>query len=194
MEVKTITCYSLSLTSQDALAHLRILGPCQQAGIKVIDGMQHEQVVHSRVSDGDIVVVQRDFPKKFDDYQKIVEIAKRERKPIVFDLDDLLFFLPENHPNRYSQYYTSSLLPMFQAITEATLITVSTPKLRDMLSDFNENVVVLPNFLDDTLWHLKSPISKNSRKDVLTIGYMGGETHRPDLDFITPVLLNLAKH
>lgn len=175
------------------MGYLRLRAPLQQAGINIVYGVENGEILPERVSEGDVVIFQREIPWKFDKYQKIAAAARQGRKPIVFDLDDLLLFLPENHPDRLTQYYAPSLLPMLQGLMEADLVTVSTQKLRDVLVNFNQNVVVLPNYLDDTLWHLKPPLQKNSSNEMLTIGYMGTESHRPDLDFITPALLDLLK-
>jgi len=112
---------------------------------------------------------------------------------VVFDLDDPLFYLPENHPDRQTALYGPFLLPMFQALMEADLVSVPIPKLRDVLANYNDNVVVLPNYFDDNLWRLTPPVLKNSSNGMLTIGYMGTDTHKPDLGYITPVLLDLIK-
>ncbi len=192
MDVKKIVCYSNSLNVQDAMAHLRIIGPFRQAGIEVINGIENGEEFQWRVLEGDLVVIQREFPRQFDDYQRIVDIARRKGKPIVFDLDDLLLFLPEDHPDRQSHYYTSSLLPMFQALKEADMVTVATPKLQSVLANYNDHVVVLPNYLDETLWQLKPPVSK-SKDETLTIGFMGGNSHKPDIEYVLPALLDLIK-
>jgi glycosyltransferase involved in cell wall biosynthesis len=192
MKIRTAVCYSFSLGALDPMAHLRLIAPFRQAGIHIINGIENGQPVSELVHNGDIVVAQREFPKKFDDYQKIVEIARRERKPIVFDLDDLLFFLPENHPDRVAQNYTPSLLPMFQALMEADLVTVATPRLQSVFASYNNNIVVLPNYFDDTLWQLRPPVLK-SKDEILTIGYMGGNSHGPDIEYVMPVLLDLIK-
>lgn len=192
MEVKDVVYYSLSLNGEDPMAHLRVIGPLRQAGINIINGMENGQPVNQRVSDGDIVIIQRDFPKRFNDYQKIVENAKREGKPLIFDLDDLLFFLPINHPDRQSQYYASSLLPMYQALKEANLVTVATPKLQRVLANYNDHVTVLPNYFDDNLWHLRQP-ALQAKSKILTIGFMGGNSHEPDLEFVVPILSELIK-
>jgi glycosyltransferase involved in cell wall biosynthesis len=190
MEIKNAVCYSFPMGSQDAMAHLRLIAPLKQAGIQIINGIENGQPVAESVLDGNIVVIQRDFPQKFDDYQRVIKIARRERKPIVFDLDDLLLFLPEDHPDRLTQYYAPALLPMFQALMEADLVTVSTPKLQSVLANFNDHIAVLPNFFDDTLWQLRQPVLK-SKGEILTIGYMGGNPHRPDIEYIKPVVLDL---
>ena len=122
-----------------------------------------------------------------------MEISKQYRKPVVYDMDDLLFSLPENHPYRQTQDYTSSLLPMYQALRDADLVTVSTLRLRDMLDGYNKNIVILPNFLDDDLWKLNPPTDKKSEMHPLTIGYMATVSHKPDLEYITPVLLDVIK-
>lgn len=193
MLAKNAVCYSLSPSLQDVLAHLRLIGPLQSAGINVIDGMANEKSVYEYITQADVVVIQRDFPRKFEDYQEIVEIAKQERKPIVFELDDLLFFLPKNHPARQSQYYAPALLPMFQALKDADLITVSTPKLKNVLDHYHDNIIVLPNCFDETLWQLRSPVLEDTTNRAIRIGYVGGNTHDADLRDIVPALLELMK-
>lgn len=193
MRAKNAVCYSLSPSLQDVLAHLRLIGPLQSAGINVIDGMANKKSVYEYITQADVVVIQRDFPGKFEDYQKIVEIAKQEGKPIIFDLDDLLFFLPKKHPARQSQYYVPSLLPMFQALGDANLVTVSTPKLKSVLDNYHDNVIVLPNYFDETLWQLQPPILEDTSNKMIVIGYVGGNTHDADLEYIAPALSELTR-
>ena len=193
MKIKNAVCYSFYLNDEALLAYVRLIGPLRQSGINIINGIENNQIIINRVSEGDVVIIQREFPKKIDNYNNIIELAHKEGKPVVFDLDDLLFYLPENHPDRQSALCAPSLLPMFQALMEADLVSVSTPKLRDVLAKYNDNVVVLPNYFDDNLWRLTPPVRKNSSREMLTIGYMGTYPHKPDLEYITPVLLDLIK-
>ena len=155
--------------------------------------MEDGQTIGELIPNGNVVIIQREFPKIFADYRKIVEIARRGKKPIVFDLDDLLFFLPEIHPDRQGHYYGPTLLPMFQALIEADLVTVSTPTLRDVLTAFNPNVVVLQNYFDDQLWRFSPPVRKDASREGLTIGFMGTNSHRSDLAYVAPVLLELIE-
>jgi glycosyltransferase involved in cell wall biosynthesis len=193
MSIKNATCYSIHLNGEESLAYLRLIGPLREAGISIIRGIKDEQVIVDRVSEGDIVVILREFPRRFGDFKRIIETAHKTGKPVIFDLDDLLFFLPENHPDRQAQNFVSSLLPMFQAMTESDLITVSTPKLKNVLGKYHDNVIVLPNYFDDDIWHLKPPVLKKSGNEVISIGYMGGYSHKPDLEYIAPVLRNLIE-
>ncbi len=175
------------------MAHLRLVAPFRQLNIRLINGIQDGQVVLDPIRESDIVVIQREFPRMFGDYQKVILTAKQEGKPLIFDLDDLLFFLPENHPDRQAHSFATSLLPMLQALLEADIVTVSTPKLQDMLQDYNENIVVLPNYLDDGLWSLQPPVLKDSSSEAIVIGYMGTKSHAPDLEYITPVLVRILE-
>jgi glycosyltransferase involved in cell wall biosynthesis len=193
VKIKNAVCYSFDLKYEGALACMRLIGPLRQSGINIINGIENNQIIINRVFEGDVVIIQREFPKQFDNYKKIIELARKEGKPVVFDLDDLLLYLPDNHQDRQSTKFGPSLLPMFQALMEADVVTVSTPKLRDVLAKYNNNVVVLPNYFDDNLWRLTPPVLKNTPREVLTIGYMGTSTHKPDLEHITPVLLDLIK-
>ena len=193
MKLQTVVCYSLSLPDQEPMAYLRLVAPFRQAGIQLIDGLQNGRAVPDRVVEGDVVIIQRQFPQRFNEYQEVIRIARQEQKPLVFDLDDLLFFLPEDHPDRIEHSFTPALLPMLQALLEADVVTVSTHRLRDVLMDYNDRVVVLPNYFDDTLWNLRPPQPENCREESLIIGYMGTNSHQPDLEYIAPVLLDLIE-
>ena len=191
MKIRNAVCYSFSLNGKDPMAHLRLIGPLGQSGINIIKGLENDQMIINRIAEGDMVIIQREIPGKFDDYQKIMEYAHKEGKPVVFDLDDLLLSLPENHPDRKSTVFGPSLLPMVQALMEVDLITVATKKLKSVLNKCN-NVIVLPNYFDDTIWQLRSPVLK-AKSEMLTIGYMGGNSHKPDIEYVMPVLLGLLK-
>jgi len=192
MTVKTAICYSLSLDTQEPMAYVRLTAPLQFEGITLIKGIEQGQTVDAPIKNADVVIIQREFPQNFNDYQKVVLTARKYGKPIVFEIDDLLFFLPKTHPDTRDGYYAPSLLPMFQALIEADCVTVSSQPLNNALSSFNPDTTTLLNFFDDNLWQFSPPIYKDSSHEVLTIGYMGTNSHRPDLDDVTPVLMDLA--
>jgi len=187
----TLVYYSLS--GPDALAVLRVLGPADFAGMKVIHGVENGGINVEAVSQGDIVVLQRDVCKYYDKYQQIIALAHAENKPVVFDLDDLLLELPEDHPDRISGFYTQSLLPMLQAIVEADLITVATESLKNELLPYNPHITVIPNYLNDSLWRFRTQGQTESQVGTIKIGYMGGKSHAPDLEAIVPALNEILK-
>ncbi|MGB6681456.1 MAG: glycosyltransferase, partial [Candidatus Bathyarchaeia archaeon] len=189
-QIKNIA-YFFHSSSEDTLAYHRLIGPAQHLGLNVIRGFDDGEINVECVTEGDIVVIQRDFPRFFDDYERIITLTRKEKKPVVFDLDDLLLELPEEHPDRQGIYYADALLPMLQALIEADMVTVSTAPLQEYVSKFNRNVRVLPNFLNDALWTLREPKTYFDHKQSITIGYMGGNSHALDLRMITPIVLEL---
>lgn len=193
MEIRSAVCYSLSLPDQEPMAYIRLVAPFRQTRIRLISGIQNGEIVSDLVHEGDVVIVQREFPKQFGAYQKVVETARQAGKPLIFEIDDLLFFFPEEHPDRLECSFASALLPMLQALLEADLVIVSTPALRSVLVEYNENVIVLPNYLDDSLWSLRPPTLKDSSHGALTIGYMGTYSHKPDLEYVAPALMRLIE-
>lgn len=186
-------CY-YSLGKEDALSVLRFLGPMRELGITVIEGVEDGNVQIDRVSQADIVIIQRDFPRFLDDYEQILALAHNENKPVIFDLDDLLFELPEDHPDRYNHIFSQSLLPTLQALIEADLVTVPSMFLRNYILQFNSNVFMLQNYLNDHLWSLRSPHEVTSPDLPIIVGFMGGHSHIPDLKILIPVISNLAGH
>ncbi len=154
--------------------------------------MQNGTPQLEKIHEADIVLVQRDFCQYLASFEQILTLAHSLRKPVIFDIDDMLFELPENHPDRISHYYTSSLLPMLLAVMEVDLVTTSTTNLRDYLLPFNRKIRVLPNYLNDSLWQMKEaqPVQPDEKK--IMIGYMGGASHKPDLQDVLPALLQIV--
>jgi len=174
-----------------AIEHLRVTGPYHQAGIEVIQGMVNGEARIDLIPGVDAVVIQREFPRNLPVYEQIHQVANEHFIPIIYDLDDLLFNLPGSHPERQAMDYTSALMPMLSALMQANLVTVSTGKLRETLLDFNDNIQVLPNYLDDNLWKVDFPHKTDPNNERVIIGYMGSVSHTPDLEMITPVLVDL---
>jgi glycosyltransferase involved in cell wall biosynthesis len=189
----TVVIYTLN-SWESALPILRVTGPAEAAGMKVIYGNKWDQVDVQQVSSADIVVLQRDFPRLLDSYKKIVALARDEQKPIIYDLDDFLLELPEGHPDRENQYYADALLPMYKAIHDADLVTTSTQTLKEYLLSFNQNIHVLPNYLDDKLWIFRtSSETTNDKSTPVIIGFMGGDSHRYDLEAFQSVWIELLE-
>lgn len=190
-KINSVTFYSFS--KNDAIAYLRVVGPMEQLGIEVIYGVENGKVFSERVEKGDLIILQRDFPKEYEHYSQIMEISHKLNKPVILDMDDILFDLPKTHPDRISHYYTESLLPILNAMLEVDLLTVPTEKIKQKLISFNQNIVVLPNFLNDRLWEHNLNSIKVSTSEKIIIGYMGSESHRHDLESISPVIRNLLE-
>ena len=176
---------------RSACLMLRVLGPARELGWQVLQGSrwQAKQLVEFSpqiVDDADLVIIQRDFPRYASAYETVMARAGATRKPVIYEIDDLLFELPLEHPVR--AYYHAARLPMLRAALEATAIVVTSRGLADYLGPFNSRLWVVPNYLDDRLWPLVQPPEPNGEPVVL--GYMGGFTHAPDVALVEPILLH----
>lgn len=173
-----------------ALTTLRIIRPLEQAGIHLIQGNQGDDIHPELVSQADAVLIQREFPDYAKHYNEIIKLARSEAKPVIYEIDDLLLELPDEHPDQAIDYYTPALFQILRALLEADLVSTTTPELERYFQDFNQNTVVLPNYLDDKAWKPRPP--KSSLADAkVTIGYMGSSTHTPDIESIAPALVDL---
>ena len=173
-----------------ALEYLRIIGPISFTKNKIFRSAENNEDVYNYIKQANLVVIQRDFPADFNFYNDIYKISRELKKPLVYDLDDNLFILPENHPDRKSSIYSRALIPMLQAAFDADFLTVTSESFKRELEDVNPNIFILPNFLDDQIWQLLPPKEPLAEKP-LTIGYMGGDSHKPDLEFIAPTLCEI---
>jgi processive 1,2-diacylglycerol beta-glucosyltransferase len=195
--------FSLTIYSADVWTHacmaVRLVSPARRLGWNLIQGAEWSdgalQVFPERVAQADVVVITRDFPTRVAEYQQVIAEAQRHGKPVVYETDDLLLELPEQHPD-YERYLTARAA-MLQAVVEADVVVGSTPELCDYLRNFNANTHLWENYLDDRLWRLGAPETIASEQAETAfdrpvhIGYMGGQSHGTDLEPILPALIQI---
>lgn len=189
--IKSIVYYPAYQESY-AIEHLRIIAPLKAAGIKMISGVVNGEADPAIAFRGDAVIFQREFPKNAPLYDQIIANARNAGKYIIYEFDDLLFELPENHPERAQELYNTALLPMLSALIDADLVIVPTDELRKVAETYNPNVVLLPNYLDDTIWKIREPQVSQSSEPII-IGYMGSDSHTPDIASLSPVIKELIE-
>ena len=192
MEDKLNVCLFTKF-SGEACEYIRVTAPCNVMGAQLNAFHGEDEISEQTIADSDLVIIQRTYPSFNENYQKVVKFAREYEKPIVFEIDDYLFDLPEDHPDRKSGAYVVDLLTMLYAIAEADFVTVPTELLKEKLLPFNRNTIIIPNFIDDHLWQYTDEDDKAESDDVVTIGYMGSYTHQSDLELITPVLRRIAE-
>ena len=76
---------------------------------------------------------------------------------------------------------------MLKAVLAANMVTVSTPTLCEYLQPLNPSISILPNYLNDDIWELSEPQIKVDNSPIV-IGYMGGDSHIPDIESVEPAL------
>jgi glycosyltransferase involved in cell wall biosynthesis/predicted SAM-dependent methyltransferase/tetratricopeptide (TPR) repeat protein len=135
-----------------------------------------------------IVVVQRGLAAHFP-YHELRKAFPNPAVKIVFELDDALTLLPANHMG--FQYFQAGRPRIEEYLKNADLVTVTTPKLKEFYSHFNENIEVLPNSVDTRLW--LPPESKRSRNGKISILFSGTTTHEHDLALVEGVIARIIK-
>jgi len=188
--MKNVHFYSCG-TPEHALGHLRVCGPLQRAGVEVHWFRLNEPLVPEFIIESDLVIIQRDYPRDLAKYTQLLEYTYRFKKPVVFEMDDLLWELPQDHPDKISQHYSDALWPMLLAAIHADAVTAASSGLFNYLNVCNPKVYHLQNYLDDALWKMKEPNPKNHSS--VRIGYIGGDSHKPDIEMILPVLLEILQ-
>ena len=188
--LRTVVLYSAD-PWDSALPVLRVRGPAEVIGVTVVRGNDGADVAAERVSQADLVIVQRDFPRFDGAWEAVTARAQAEDKPVIYELDDLLLDLPPGHA--MARAYSDVLFSVLRAVVEADAVVASTPALAAYLEPFNPQIHVLPNCLDDRLWRLAAAARPADPAAPVVIGYMGGQTHLPDLLDITPSLLRVLE-
>lgn len=110
--------------------------------------------------------------------------------PIISEIDDHMTSTPVYNPA--DEYYTPGAelreiaLAQFK---ESDAMIVSTPYLKEVYSEFNDNIYVVPNALDFEVWDKVKPKSKGG----IRIGWAGGANHDDDLKIMEGAIKSLTQ-
>lgn len=118
--------------------------------------------------------------------QTMQAIREMYGKPVVMEIDDNILSCPEYNPaaGTYGPNNNTRKLTV-QQLRESDAVFVTTPYLKEIYSEFNDHVYMLPNSIDFKLWG-KAPRRVNKGK--ITIGWVGGANHNDDLLIIEPAI------
>jgi glycosyltransferase involved in cell wall biosynthesis len=125
--------------------------------------------------------------------QKLVDKIRQQKARFVYSLDDNFFDLALENKG----YPPKEFLPIVAfMLRQADCVLVSTNALRDRLIDYNQNILLLPNQLDERLLVIRHPseIHSPAIRDRIVIGYMGTFTHDGDFLSILPALKSINQH
>lgn len=142
--------------------------------VDICDSWDDEPV--SRIHEFDVAVGQR--LGNIGEYERWLRLAEHSR--LVYEVDDdLLNVDPSNV--RAHNIMTDPDLRRGTAMCAAMadLVTVTTQHLADVMGQWNPNVAVLPNHIDQTLLDMERP-----RPERITIGWSGGGSHIRDLQLV----------
>lgn len=111
-------------------------------------------------------------------------------KPVVVEADDNVLSCPTYNPASAFYKPDSPIRKIAVAqLREADAVIVSTPYLKEVYSEFNDHIYVVPNSIDFEVW---GKASRKHNKGKITIGWMGGATHEADLEIAIPAIKELT--
>jgi glycosyltransferase involved in cell wall biosynthesis len=191
-------------------SRLRILGllPLRKSGefpassyIRVILPLQHPSLqeylqfaavtgAEALAADGDILVVQRTAIPDVQAAHRLLAHCRRRNIRLVYELDDNLFVIPGHHVE--AKAYHRAMQPAMTILPHVDLLVVVSEKLKEKARDFNRNVRVLPNALDERLW-IAGTSRMPSGNGEARILYMGSQTHADDLLVIKEAMIRLTQ-
>jgi hypothetical protein len=169
----------LTVSSSDTCAFYRSAGVIKDLRRKTdnnITLVQMDQVAlnWSFITQFDLVMIQRAFTK---DILSLCGYIKQCGIRLWVDYDDNLFALNPENP-AYSIYNNPDIQANIKGILGvADVVSVPTEYLRQSYSEFNKNIIVIPNALNDLLF--KRPVEMPKRTN--NIVWRGPEAHIFDL-------------
>lgn len=112
-------------------------------------------------------------------------------KPIFAETDDNFLSTPDY--NSAGEFYNDPGSEMRRVaiaqFKESDGMIVSTPYLKDLYSEFNSNIHVVPNCIDFEIWDK----THKKNKSGIRIGWMGGANHDEDLRIVAPIIPRIVK-
>lgn len=104
-------------------------------------------------------------------------------RKLVWETDDDLWTIDPTNVHAYMARTDDVVDAIETAVRISHMVTVSTEPLAEVLRKHHDNVVVLPNYIDEELLTFERP-----HRDRLTIGWAGGDSHLRDIAMVTPEL------
>ena len=140
----------------------------------------------------DVLIIQRTAVTSISTISAIVAHCRENNIRIVYDLDDFLLALPEDHPEH--AVYAPKSAAVSRWLTEADEVWVSTEALRLRVAEINARARVVPNHLDEQLWVKPVMTEAQSGSDgVVRLLYMGTQTHLADFELVKKALHRIKK-
>jgi glycosyltransferase involved in cell wall biosynthesis len=180
-------------------AHIRVLewlqchSISQHINFQLID---IDSFIYDRhdVFELDMVLVQRNIIKPHL-ANRFINHCQKRNLPIVFEIDDDLTNVPpEKDP---TGIYAKTAMGIKAIVAASSTVIVSTELLGKKLSQYNSNIVVVPNTISESIWFRPLAAENSSYDwsfdpDKVKILYMGNPTHGEDLAMVKPVFEKLV--
>lgn len=130
----------------------------------------------------DMLVCQRHAVATVVEADRLIEHCRRSGMRLVYDLDDDLLSIPDDHPEAAPLRALAAVV--LRLLLAADRVWVATPALASRVAGVRPDAEVVPNALDDRLWQPPPPRRADGQ---IRIVYMGTATHDGELAFLSPV-------
>lgn len=168
-------------TNSSASAQWRLQDPAKYMDFEV--RFPQEGIKEEDIQWCDAVTLQGCIDK---DAIAMIAYYKDQGKKLVLEQDDRIVVEDDNpHKKQHDITGASKIIEITAGI--ADMITCTTPYLANNLKQYNDNVVVLPNYMDMKRWDLPEKHA-NTNTNQIRIGYFGSITHLEDIKMILPAL------
>lgn len=175
-------------------SYIRLLLPLRHPTLSEEVALTYSDSRAAVPGDVDIVIVQRTAIADRSLARTVVQDCRARGRRLIVELDDDLWALPSQHPER-RRY--RKLLPALEYVIEcADAVSVPTERLAGQVASRTARVLVIPNALDEHLWF--SPVATRRGEPSETgrpmrILLMGTRTHAADVELIAPAARRLVR-
>ncbi len=122
--------------------------------------------------------------------KSLLNDIRRNKAKFIYALDDN--FLNLNLDELDFEMTDGMLDAVRYFLENADGIIVTTDSLREQFVQYNSQISVVPNVLDERLF--SNPTGKPVSKDRIIIGYMGTNTHAADLKLVIPAMQEIMNY
>ena len=159
-----------------------VAGAAADMIVEYVDG----RAVFHRAAD--VLVCQRHAVATVAEADRLIEHCRRHGMHLVYDLDDDLLTIPDDHPEAAQLQALAAVV--LRLVLAADRVWVATPALAGRLEGLRPDAEVMPNALDNRLW--QPPAAQRSDGQIRIV-YMGTATHDRELAFLTLVAAALRR-
>ncbi len=126
------------------------------------------------------------------DSSTLAKFMRDNKIPYITEFDDFVFHISPHNLGGYPAWNPSTLFlhRSLEVARRGVGMTVSTPFLAREMFPYNNNIYVLPNYLDKDKWD--QPRVKR-QDDKIRIGWCGGNAHGDDLFMVAKVIDKIVK-
>ncbi|MEK7989557.1 MAG: glycosyltransferase, partial [Thiotrichaceae bacterium] len=133
----------------------------------------------------DAIIVQRHMLPHAEAARRLIEHCRKQNIKLIYETDDDLYNIFKKR-DMHGNYAKDAVEALEIVTRDADLVVTSSPKLQQQIHDMNQNVLCVPNSLDEQIWLAQDngqfvqprPQSPDGKIHIL---YMGTKTHTEDL-------------